>query len=1141
MLDLLGVIIGKESATYYFNFLSIGALIIVIFSFFVGVFLLTLRNKSRATLYMGLGFINFVPFNFGYLIAQVYYHPMAAYHRWFTVIFVLIALVFFTQFLFHFPFNINRKFSRIFMVVQSLLSLIGIVYFCVSSLATEKVYYFTGHYWDFNARVPSLVIAGYIAAFTLAFVAVGVWKIIKLNAKDRGPVLAMVIGLLIVAGVPSVTNILSRDGIMDRGFHQTLTVLLFVLGLFVVIIFYINSTKDSTTFMMKIVGITLVTMLLVIQGLSVIAIDARETGYDKLRFEEVSRAIETNKFKKEMVYAVHYNLGDRKKQVAPDPDHAPPVPVDFSIYRGEFYNTAFLQQAMEMDLKNYRQNLQELLENSKEDFKSRKDPEKIDEFLGYRTAISEFLKRTPDISGEVLQKALLEYIAELNHKNHILQNKIYKMTGDDLALQLLNLANNTKDLDFAPFRTLITNRVTQYQEAETGAGENPPANDTQENEDEGENTDSSSMSDIELLKADVMNYLAPVNKSGTRLYRRSQDKRSHFVAFSYYDSVKNVVHEIGYKYRNYRKYIHNDAWLLKVLLLVIVFIVLILFPLFFRGALVNPLTYLLEGVTKVNAGDLTVKVPVKVKDEIGFLAGSFNDMVASISEAREQLQDYANNLEEKVNDRTAELNKTLEQVQALKVQQDGDYFLTSLLAKPLNYNANKSKTVSTDFVLKQKKQFEFRQKASDLGGDLCVTGNLRIGKPDNYRRYVVAVNGDAMGKSMQGAGGSLVMGVVMNSILARSAKGDRIIDTTPEQWVADVYEELHGVFLAFNGSMVISAVIAVIDEETGDMWYFNAEHPFQVIMRNGKAAFIEEELLLRKIGLESEFPFKVQRFQLEAGDVVILGSDGRDDIDLTPDEPIRTINDDEFVFLHRVEEANGDIELITSTLLETRGLTDDLSLLRIGFKEMVERSKDNIFEDNRERHIIDIDLETEILDKISSTQSEESIEEALDDVPVSQGVAEGDEEFNRLFKQGRELAREGAHREALDLLNQAYSLQKDVPALNKILAVLTFKIQDYPKAAEILDSYLAHNPEVVDFWLYLSIANKRIGQFEKALQAANKVYELNPNRVPNLIQLADLHQKQGNQDEARKFIEQALRQDPGNQQALALQAGLMQT
>lgn len=111
---------------------------------------------------------------------------------------------------------------------------------------------------------------------------------------------------------------------------------------------------------------------------------------------------------------------------------------------------------------------------------------------------------------------------------------------------------------------------------------------------------------------------------------------------------------------------------------------------------------LLSGVEKVNKGDLDVQVPVKVRDEIGFLADSFNSMVSSIKQARRELQDYAENLEEKVKERTQEVQEKMEEVQRLKVQQDGDYFLTSLLAKPLFYNANKSKLVHSEFMLKQK-------------------------------------------------------------------------------------------------------------------------------------------------------------------------------------------------------------------------------------------------------------------------------------------------------------------------------------------------------------------------------------------------------------------------------------------------------
>ena len=61
----------------------------------------------------------------------------------------------------------------------------------------------------------------------------------------------------------------------------------------------------------------------------------------------------------------------------------------------------------------------------------------------------------------------------------------------------------------------------------------------------------------------------------------------------------------------------------------------------------------------MNEGDLHVYVPVRVNDEIGVLAQNFNRMIDSLNKAEEQLKAYAGSLEEKVTERTAELQETL--------------------------------------------------------------------------------------------------------------------------------------------------------------------------------------------------------------------------------------------------------------------------------------------------------------------------------------------------------------------------------------------------------------------------------------------------------------------------------------------------
>lgn len=571
----------------------------------------------------------------------------------------------------------------------------------------------------------------------------------------------------------------------------------------------------------------------------------------------------------------------------------------------------------------------------------------------------------------------------------------------------------------------------------------------------------------------------------TRLYRMAGNFYTH------YDfEIGNTRYEVGFGYREFREAIHNVArWLVLIELGTTVFI-LIAFPILLRVSLVNPLNSLLSGVEKVNHGDLSVNVPIKTMDEVGFLSLSFNSMVDSIRSAREELQEYAEHLEENVEERTKEVQEKMREVQQLKIQQDGDYFLTSLLAKPLFYNANKSPQVHTNFLIKQKKYFEFRNKQGDLGGDICLTGNLRLGTPDNYKQYTMAINGDAMGKSMQGAGGSLVMGVVMNSIMARSAANKRVLNKTPEEWLTDVYYEVHSVFKSFDGSMVISATILLIDDESGEVFYWNAEHPFSVLYRDGKASFIETDLELRKLGLDSEYDFKVRKFQLYPGDIIVLASDGRDDLLLPNSEGKRIINEDENVFLEVVENANGDIYKMEENIRQIGEIIDDLSILRIGFQEVGVPT-----EPDRQ------------LDR----------EDSPDKVTIQ-----------NLYKEGKELYKNGEVQKAIGVLLDAYTTDSSNQRLNKLLGLMSFKEKDYPLAVKVLSQYLTYDPDTAELWHYLSIAEKRLGHLAQSLEAAIMVNRLQPMNVQNLVHLSDLNRILGKREEAVHFTKAAEEIDPEN-------------
>lgn len=1065
----------------YFNFFSLGSLVVSVFTGFLAVFTLTIRNRSRATIDLGLVYLWFALFFSGYVVAAAFYSPLAVYHRFLTLGFIFPALLHFNQWIFRFPENTHPRLQRTFLIVQYLIAFAIMGAFIYATRQAGIKFHFNGHYWDFDAELFSRIAAYWIMAYILSIPAIAIWKIRVTRELRHRLSIAGILGCLVAGGIiPGILNALSRDGVVDRGFYLNALVLLALAAFFALTILFINTTEDRTTFMAKIVGITMVTFLLLFQGMAYVSMEDREAEYDRMHRYLLIRAIEGGTIDEELAYLYVYREAARTGELEYSQRRyytsTEERKIPFAQAETELRFTILRQRIAELDGDGIPMALQEI---------NRTAPV---EFSGYGGALVRFAQ-TNAFRNNPTAAAMQTEIERLNRLTFVARTRTGYIAEAGFRSELLSHLEGIAGPELPSFHAAILGVIQTHPEL-----------------------------DGRELKQTVLAYFAPFEPEQTRHYRSSADGRQNFIAYTVYVPESETVYEAGFFYEDYRAFIHRTAFKEVTLLAAVLFVVLFLFPLFFRGAFILPLRALIDGVSRVNQGDLTIRVPVKVQDEIGFLGDSFNRMVISIAEARDQLRDHANNLESHVKARTAELNSTLDQIRELKTQQDGDYFLTSLLMKPLNFNANKSTSVHTDFIIIQKKQFEFRGRQADLGGDICLTGNLRLGTPTHHRRYTVAVNADAMGKSMQGAGGALVMGVVMNSIIARSARQDRVLDQTPEEWLADVYTEVNGVFLAFAGTMVISAVIDLIDEESGEVFYFNAEHPFQVIYRNGQARYLEEDLQLRKFGLDSEIAFAVKKFQLLPGDVLLLGSDGRDDIDLTPNDDGRKINDDETMFLGAVEEARAELPGIVDSLRRKGELTDDLSLLRIAFQPTLAGAASAGPGSSASLH---------------SDSSANTAPPLIEPKPIEDH--NNTDAFALALEQGQRLLRMGRGGEALEALERAHALRQDHTSLNRTLAILTFREKDYEKAVAILERYLVDDPSAEDFWLYLSIAQKRLGNMDRALEAALRVYERNEKRIPNLLQLADLYHRKGESATALQYLARLFEIDPMNSQGKTLE------
>ncbi len=293
-----------------------------------------------------------------------------------------------------------------------------------------------------------------------------------------------------------------------------------------------------------------------------------------------------------------------------------------------------------------------------------------------------------------------------------------------------------------------------------------------------------------------------------------------------------------------------------------------------------------------------------------------------------EIEELNKTLEHKVIERTKELKESLDTIQKLKEKQDGDYYLTSLIQKPLNQVIQNTEIFNIEIYLKQFKEFTFRNKKDHIGGDIIISDQIIL---DNHP-CTVFLNGDAMGKSIQGAGGAIVLGTVFLSILKRTKLNSSNKGIKPSKWLTNAYQELQNVFVTFGGSMLCSAVIGILDEVDKRLYFINAEHPGVILYRNQKAMFLQRETDLRKLGVSLfNDTLKIYSFHLIPNDIIFVGSDGKDDLEIHNGNEVR-INEDENLFLSIIEKSKGNLQEIVEQIRKTGSLIDDISIIKITYK-----------------------------------------------------------------------------------------------------------------------------------------------------------------------------------------------------------------
>jgi PAS domain S-box-containing protein len=575
------------------DYYTVGSLIAALFNGAVVVFFLRLPEKTRATTWFMLVYLLIGIQNLAYLVAHLFYHPATAYHRWVTVAMVQPGIIAFSQFFFHFPRPRSLRAARLLLGFQLAAAAIATLVFVVGSWGARKFYHFDGHYWDFVMDRTSFWVGLVILGHVITFIAVGAWRATRETGARRRAVIYLALAGMTIAVVPAVVNIFSRAGVIDRGTYQQAWNLMTVLGFFCTIAVFLAVAPNRTSLMTKIVGVCLVTFLLLLQGLSYYSSLDQDRAYDALQRQKLQRLrLDPTYRPDDLRYLVEYGSdGTLTPRRGTLPALRPDLEADLA-------GTLLRARLEALPAAGFNDQARGILAAV---------PPALE---GHRRVLVEALEAGAD------RPRLLATLRAADRAIARIRFRVRDLPAAGIRDALDAFLGRAADPVSASFREVLREQLRR------------------------------SRASGEALRGEVLDRVARMRPAGQRWYR-VDTADVHYISFMAVDVQRAVIHEAAFYYADYRRFIHRSAIKLVWILVVAMGILVVGFPVFFSATLERPLAALLQGVHRVNRGDLSVVVPVKVEDEIGYLTRAFNGMVASVRSANrrfDQVNDYLKNV-----------------------------------------------------------------------------------------------------------------------------------------------------------------------------------------------------------------------------------------------------------------------------------------------------------------------------------------------------------------------------------------------------------------------------------------------------------------------------------------------------------------
>ncbi|MBE7439790.1 MAG: response regulator [Spirochaetales bacterium] len=254
------------------------------------------KDGQPATRWLGAMYAGYFLLFFGYFLSFSVFHPLAAYHRIITTA-IIFGLLAFVGFVYRYPENDERRVPRRWIWLAGAGAVLAWLHFAHSLTALAPVFRFESHIFTFDAgRLIAIVILS-LMIWSLVVI-VNKWRrYSRLARTDPSPQItnfhrgtrgfALALALMVFVGL---LNFLVNWKLMSFELYSFMFSNVTSIAFFYVFMIYITYSPEPTTFLVKIVSISGMSVILLFGLVSNVALRQAEAAYDRTRSVEMDLA-----------------------------------------------------------------------------------------------------------------------------------------------------------------------------------------------------------------------------------------------------------------------------------------------------------------------------------------------------------------------------------------------------------------------------------------------------------------------------------------------------------------------------------------------------------------------------------------------------------------------------------------------------------------------------------------------------------------------------------------------------------------------------------------------------------------------------------------------------------------------------------